>query len=111
MEKKQVSKHAIHLRTGNAFQVHHWGPCENRVFIPVAHPPPSPLPALPLLGAAGELLPPLAQLCPLLPLGPQLPETLPALWLSGNVLWFSASWLGGDHRVNHWSQMASPQLK
>lgn len=66
MEKKQVSKHAIHLRTGNAFQVHHWGPCENRVFIPVAHPPPSPLPALPLLGAAGELLPPLAQLCPLL---------------------------------------------
>ena len=38
-------------------------PARNRVFTPIAHPPPSPLLALPLLGAAGELLLPLAQLC------------------------------------------------
>lgn len=46
MEKKEASKHSIRLRTGNAFQVHHWDPCEKSSLHscgpPRSQPPPSP---------------------------------------------------------------------
>ena len=90
-------------------------PARNRVFIPIAHPAPSPLLALPLLGAAGELLLlPLAQLCSL----PSLSDfSSPShRLLSDSLGMVSGSLQAGleettEYAVNHWSQMVSPQLK
>ena len=75
-------------------------PARNRVFIPIAHPAPSPLLALPLLGAAGELLLlPLAQLCSLPSLSDFSSPSHRLLSDSLGMVWFSAGWLGGDHRI------------
>lgn len=101
MENIKASKHAIHLRRDNAFQVHHWDPCEKSSLHSCCPPPSQPLPGPALVGscwgASAAFSPALLSA---LPLGLQLPQPSPALWLSGNVLWFSAGWLGGDHRIS-----------
>ena len=101
MENIKTSKHAIHLRTGNAFQVHHWDPCEKSSLHshcpPPSQPPPGPALVGSCWGASAAFSPALLSA---LPLGLQLHQPSPALWLSGNGLWFSAGWLGGDHRIS-----------
>lgn len=107
MERKKQANTPSPPKNRQCFQVHHWIPARNRVFTPVAHPAPSPSPALPLLGAAGRLLP---LPSPALPSAPSRTSSSPRHCQPsgslGTALWLSAGWLRGDCKVNRWSQMA-----